>query len=390
VGVFINSSAGTQALVPLVDNSSTTWLTSNQDVLKSSVPGPEGQPGLPAPTLSSISVADSDLLFLWSDGSSFVVPLDSAIGTAVAAYLQNHAGDITFSPVTCVTDLALSGNVLTLAKSDSTNASLTLPAPILTASLSGTVLILNTSSGIFSVDLASVGVSQSTLTQMNQKPWYYFSPKAGARQNFMYTSTLNNPSYTASNTWKVETWIRLRSAYLNGYGTLLDTRSYPGAGGSDWFIFLIWGGTNGNFPALWSSSGGKGVSFNSGPFLKTNDWSHVVWQSSPSTGLQFLVDGVLAQTLSGQTPTFGVASDFCFGNVVDQVSNAANWVLRLDADVSQLMVRVGSTVDMYADGYTPPQSLSYVGQDKSDMVYIMPHGFKNMTLPANQVVEEFY
>jgi hypothetical protein len=204
----------------------------------------------------------------------------------------------------------------------------------------------------------------------------------------MYTSTLN--SYSASNRWKVETWIRLRSAVLNGYGTVLDTRSYPSAGGSDWFIFLIWGGSNGNFPAIWTPSGGQGVNYNAGPFVKTNDWSHVVWQCSPSTGLQILVDGVLAQTFSGQTPTFGVATNFCFGNVVDQVSNAGNWALRLNADVAQLMVRVGGTVDMYANGYTPPQSLSFVGQDKSDMVYIMPRDFKNMTLPANQVIQEFY
>jgi hypothetical protein len=203
----------------------------------------------------------------------------------------------------------------------------------------------------------------------------------------MYTSSLN--TYSASNRWRVETWIRLRTAVLGGYGTVLDTRSFPSAGGSDWFIFLIWGGSNGNFPAVWTPSGGVGVSYNTAPFVKTNDWSHVVWQCSPSTGLQILVDGVLAQTIA-QNPTFGVSSDFCFGNVVDQVSNAGNWALRLDADVSQLLVRVGGSVPMYTDGYTPPQSLSSIAQNASDTVYCMPRNFKNMTLPANQVVDEYY
>jgi hypothetical protein len=225
------------------------------------------------------------------------------------------------------------------------------------------------------------------LTPLYQRPWYYFSPKAGARQDFMYTASLN--SYSASNTWKVEAWIRLRSAFLNGYGTLLDTRAYPSGAGSDWFIFLIWGGSNGNFPAVWTPSGGLGINYNAAPFVKTNDWSHVVWQCSPGTGLQILVDGVLAQTIA-QNPTFGVASNLCFGNVVDQVSNAGNWALRLDADVAQLLVRVGSSVTMYTDDYTPPQSLSYIAQNASDTVYCMPHGFKDMTLPANQIVEEFY
>jgi hypothetical protein len=203
----------------------------------------------------------------------------------------------------------------------------------------------------------------------------------------MYTSALN--TYTASNRWRVEAWIRLRSAFLNGYGTLLDTRSYPSGGGSNWFIFLIWGGSNGNFPAVWTPSGGMGISYNAGPFLKTNDWSHVVWQSSPGTGLQIFVDGVLAQTIA-QNPSFGVSTNFCFGNVVDQVSNAANWVLRLDADVSQLLVRVGDSVPLYTDGYTPPQSLSLIAENASDTVYCMPHGFKDLTLPTNQVVDEYY
>jgi hypothetical protein len=132
-----------------------------------------------------------------------------------------------------------------------------------------------------------------------------------------------------------------------------------------------------------------GISYNAGPFLKTNDWSHVVWQSSPGTGLQIFVDGVLAQTIA-QNPSFGVSTNFCFGNVVDQVSNAANWVLRLDADVSQLLVRVGDSVPLYTDGYTPPQSLSLIAENASDTVYCMPHGFKDLTLPTNQVVDEYY
>jgi hypothetical protein len=45
---------------------------------------------------------------------------------------------------------------------------------------------------------------------------------------------------------------------------------------------------------------------------------------------------------------------------------------------------------MYTDGYTPPQSLSYIAQNASDTVYCMPHGFKDMILPTNQIVEEFY
>jgi hypothetical protein len=76
--------------------------------------------------------------------------------------------------------------------------------------------------------------------------------------------------------------------------------------------------------------------------------------------------------------------------VIDQVSNVGNWALRLNADVSQLLVRAGSSVTMYANGYTPPQSLSFIAQDASDTVYCMPRGFKNITLPANQVVDEYF
>jgi hypothetical protein len=164
VDAWGNSQQGAAALAPLVNTTATSWLTTNQDVLKSTEPGPPGASGLNAPSIANVSVEGTDLHITLTDGNMYSVPLDSVLAQAVSTYLAANP----VSGGLAVTAASVNaGGLLTLTLSDSStitadfatyvNAALAaLPTPLSSASLADTVLLLTTSSGPVSVDLASL------------------------------------------------------------------------------------------------------------------------------------------------------------------------------------------------------------------------------------------
>jgi hypothetical protein len=159
-----SSQQGVTVLAPLVNSTATSWLTTNQDVLKSTEPGPPGVSGLNAPSIHSVDIQDTDLRITLTDGNVYSVPLDSVLAQAVSTYLAANP----VSGGLGVTSASVDTNgLLTLALSDSStitanlatymNAVLAaLPLPVSSASLADTVLLLSTSSGPVTVDLASL------------------------------------------------------------------------------------------------------------------------------------------------------------------------------------------------------------------------------------------
>ena len=129
----------------------------------------------------------------------------------------------------------------------------------------------------------------------------------------------------------------------------------------------------------WSS----GNSSYTGASVKSNDWSHCVWQCT-SSGIQLLVDGHLVYT-STYCPTIANYGYLCFGGVVDiQHGN----FLHLQGGLQGLLLRIGSTVDMYVDGYTIPYDMSKVAVGSADVVYRMAPHFSSLTMPSGCTVTE--
>ena len=107
-----------------------------------------------------------------------------------------------------------------------------------------------------------------------------------------------------------------------------------------------------------------------------NQWAHIAWQCSPSTGLMTFINGVLAAQ-TGFKPSWNTSSgNLCFGGTVDMQQGD---FYHLNGSISQLLFRAGATVEQYpAGGFTPPPNLTAEANGKTDAVYLMQHGFVNL------------
>jgi hypothetical protein len=122
VDIWGASQEGTNALTPLVNSTATSWLNTNQDVLKSTEPGPSGLPGISAPSIVNIDWVDSDMVITLSDGSHYGLPVAPVMAMAVSDYLTAH-------PVTGTTIQSVSvdtSGMLLLSLSDASNVTVDL------------------------------------------------------------------------------------------------------------------------------------------------------------------------------------------------------------------------------------------------------------------------
>jgi hypothetical protein len=205
-----------------------------------------------------------------------------------------------------------------------------------------------------------------------------------ANKSFMYTSV---PTGYDTTSWRLEAWLY----YVNGTGvtgnkaaTIIDARAPSGWTNSDFMIFNI---TANGYPGIVTPTGTAAqMGWNGTLPVAQNVWSHVVWQSSPSTGLMTFVNGQLsAQT--GWVAPWNTGSGFlCFGTTVDMQQGA---FYRFEGRMSQLLLRTGANVPQYpAAGFTPPQNLAAVASGQSDVLYLMQRNFVNLTMPGGCLVTE--
>jgi hypothetical protein len=119
----------------------------------------------------------TDLKVLLSDGTVYTVPLNTVLASAVSAYLTQNPVN---GGVSVTSASVNSSGILTLTLSDSSvvtaslapyvnSALASLPAPLSSASLADTVLLLTTASGPVSVDLGSLKGDSITSVTLNDK-----------------------------------------------------------------------------------------------------------------------------------------------------------------------------------------------------------------------------
>ena len=226
-------------------------------------------------------------------------------------------------------------------------------------------------------------ISDPRVFSFARLPYYNFS----GTNSFMYSAL--SPAVSWGTRWKVECFVKWGGTMLpldpNGYSAILDTRAQTGWNFTNALVLMI---NNTGQLGVWSPA--QVVGWSSGTFVytggivKSNDWSHCVWQCSPATGIQVLVDGVLTYT-SNYTPTVTNYNYLCFGGVVDLQINT---FLHLQGSLQQLLFRAGSTVDMYTNGYTIPYDMSAVASGSADVIYRMPAHFTGLTVPSGCTVTE--
>jgi hypothetical protein len=215
-------------------------------------------------------------------------------------------------------------------------------------------------------------------------PHYDFSL---ANHSFMYANVAPG-SYDASTQWRVEAWVYYISGSgsgSNAYATILDNRAVQNWSNDHFMVINIWQ----DKPAIVSPDATSEEQFGYLTGTQTvpqNQWSHIVWQCSPSTGLMTFVNGVLS-VQTGFSPGWNNQSgNLCFGATVDFQQGE---FYHLNGSISQLLFRAGASVEQYsASGFTPPADLSAVASGKTDVVYLMQHGFQNLTVPSGCTVLE--
>jgi hypothetical protein len=205
-----------------------------------------------------------------------------------------------------------------------------------------------------------------------------------ANKSFMYTNVSTGYNTTS---WRLEAWLY----YVNGtgvtgnrYATIIDARAPSDWTNSDFMIFNI---TDSGQPGIVTPTGTAAqMGWNGTLTVPTNAWSHVVWQSSPSTGLMTFVNGQLSAQTGWVAPWNTSSGALCLGATVDMQQGS---FYRFEGQISQLLLRTGASVPQYsAAGFTPPNNLAAVASGQSDVLYLMQHGFANLTMPSGCLVTE--
>ncbi|MEY4456983.1 MAG: Concanavalin A-like lectin/glucanase superfamily, partial [Bacteroidota bacterium] len=164
---------------------------------------------------------------------------------------------------------------------------------------------------------------------------------------------------------------------------IMDNRAKENWNNTNFFVINIWK----DKPAVVSPAGTSLTQFglDGTQTVPKNQWSHICWQYSQD-GFNTFVNGVLGASTDLSADWNNTSGMLCFGATVDFQQGD---FYHLEGSISQLLFRAGGSVDLYpTSGFTPPANLTSVASGKTDVVYLMKHGFQDLLKPDGCVVLE--